>query len=307
MADLHRDRVRAGDGPFAKQTSKVGLFREVGAPLVRQKTLSGSAVTIEWIERRGTGAVDWRYRQDRDALFYFEQGIVACRGELDGRGISRSLNGTSKLAFIEAGSTVETEVEVPGRCIYWVAFIDKDRLLGAEESLAQRRLESRIGIQSSAMASTMNSLRPELVRNDDLSTLYLESWATQALVILHRALDGTAPRGLDARIGKSALSKVIDFMEANVGADLTLQDIARLVDLSPRQMRRAFVAATGAGPSEMFTNIRLERAARDLRQSGRSVTEISLDCGFSQPQHLATAFRRKFGLTPTEFRRSSLS
>ncbi len=307
MADLGQDRVRAEDGPFAKRTPKVEFFREVGAPLVQQKTLSGSAVTIEWIERRGAGKVDWRYRQDRDALFYFEQGIEACRGVLDGRGISRPLNGASKLAFIEAGSTVEIEVEVPGRCIYWVAFIDKKRLLGAEESLARRRLASHIGFQSLAMASTMNGLRPELVRNDDLSTLYLESWAMQALVLLHRALDESAPREHHAPIGKSALSKVIDFMEANVGNDLTLQNIAKLVDLSPRQLRRAFVAATGAGPNEMFTNIRLERAARDLRQSRRSVTDISLDCGFSQPQHLATAFRRKFGLTPTEFRRGSLS
>lgn len=307
MADSRPDRVRVEDGPFAKRSSKVDFFREVGAPLVRQKTLSRSAVTIEWIERRGTGKVDWRYRQDRDALFFFEQGIVACHGVLDGRGISRSLNGTSKLAFIEAGSTVESEVEVPGRCIYWVAFIDKERLLGAEERLAQRRLASSIGFQSTAMAAAMNGLRPELVRNDDLSTLYLESWAMQALVLLHRALDEPAPRGLDARIGKSALSKVIDFMEANVGADLTLQTIAKLVDLSPRQLRRAFVAATGVGPNEMFMNIRLEHAARDLRQGSRSVTDISLDCGFSQPQHLATAFRRKFGLTPTEFRRSSLS
>jgi hypothetical protein len=52
-------------------------------------------VTIEWIERRGAGAVDWRYRQDRDALFYFEQEVVACRGVLDGSRISRPLSGTS--------------------------------------------------------------------------------------------------------------------------------------------------------------------------------------------------------------------
>jgi AraC-like DNA-binding protein len=307
MADLRQDRVRAEDSSFAKRTPKVEFFREVGAPLVQQKTLSGSAVMIEWIERRGAGKVGWHYRQDRDALFYFEQGIEACHGVLDGRGLNRPLNGASKLAFIEAGSTVETEVDVPGRCIYWVAFIDTKRLLGAEASLVHRRLESRIGFQSPAITSTMNGLRPELVRNDELSMLYVESWATQALVLLHRAVDGLAPPQQDAAIGKRALSTVIDFMEANVGNDVTLRDIAKLVDLSPRQVRRAFVAATGAGPSAMFTKIRLERAARDLRQSRRSVTEISMDCGFSQPQHLATAFRRKFGLTPMAFRRSYAS
>jgi hypothetical protein len=99
MADPKQGRVREEDNPFARRTS-VEFFREVGAPLVQKKTLSKSAVTIEWIERRGAGAVDWRYRQDRDALFYFEQGVVACRGVLDGSRISRPWSGTSKLAFI---------------------------------------------------------------------------------------------------------------------------------------------------------------------------------------------------------------
>jgi AraC-like DNA-binding protein len=304
MADVLRDCVREADKSFAGRPSKLEFFREVGAPLIRKKTLSRSAVTIEWIERRGAGAVGWRYRQDRDAIFYFQEGIVACRGVLDGRGISRQLSGASKLAFIEAGSTVETEVEVPGRCIYWVALIDRARLLRPEESLARRRFASRVGFENSAMALAMNSLRSELVRNDELSTLYLESWATQALVLLHRSLNDPPPPA-KSRLGRSELSKVIEFMEANVGSDITLDSIAKLVDLSPRHLRRVFLAATGVGPSEMFTNIRLERAARDLRHSRKSVTEISLDCGFSQPQHFATAFRRKFGLTPTVFRSDS--
>jgi AraC-like DNA-binding protein len=304
MAEAQQACVRGADNPFAGGTSKVGFFREVGAPLIRQETLSKSAVTIERIERRGAGTVGWRYRQDRDALFYFEQGILACRGVLDGREIRRELSGASKLGFVEAGSTVETEVKVPGRCTYWVVFIDKERLLGREERLARRRLASQIGFESSAMALAMNSLKSELARDDELSTLYLESWAIQALVLLHRSVEEPAARA-KARLDGNEMAKVISFMEENVGNDIKLESIAKLVELSPRHLRRLFLAATGVGPCEMFTNIRLERAARDLLHSRKSVMDISLDCGFSQPQHLATAFRRKFGLTPTAFRQKA--
>lgn len=306
MADEIRACVREEDNPFAKRTSQLEFFREVGAPLVQKKTLSKSAVTIEWIERRGAGAVDWRYRQGRDALFYFERGVVACRGKLDGSRINHELSGPSKLAFIEAGSTVETEVNVPGRCIYWVAFIDRGRLLAREESLPQRRLASQIGFESAAVASAMNNLRTEFAREDELSNLYLESWAIQTLVLLHRSSD-QLPLPSQTRLGKSEISRVIEFMEENVGIDIRLDRLAELVDVSPRHLRRMFLAATGVGPSEMLTNMRLERAARDLRYSRKNITDISLDCGFSQPQHLATAFRRKFGMTPTAFRRSALS
>jgi len=304
MSDGKHSCVREQDNSFAKRPSRAEFFREVGAPLVRKKALSGSTVTIEWIERQGAGAVDWRYRQDRDALFYFERGVVACRGVLDGSGISRQLNGSSNLGFIEAGSTVETEVIVPGRCIYWVAFIDRGRLLAGEEALMRRRLASQIGFENAAVALAMNSLRTELSTNDDLSNLYLEAWAIQALVLLHRSSVQLPPQS-KALLSKIQISKVIEFMEANIGNDITLDRLAELVDVSPRHLRRLFLATTGVAPSEMFTNIRLARAAVDLRHSRKSVTEISLDCGFSQPQHLATAFRRKFGLTPTAFRQSA--
>jgi AraC-like DNA-binding protein len=305
MADLKQACVRERAMPFTGRTSRAEFFREVSAPLVQKKTLSKSSVTIERIERQGAGRVDWRYRQDRDALFYFEGGIVGCRGALDGVEISRQLNGASRLAYIEAGSTIETEVKVPGRCIYWVAFIDRETLLGWDKGLA-RPLVSRVGFESSAMAWAMTSLRFELGQNDELSALYLESWAMQALVLLHRSL--TEPRpSTKNRLGGNEISKVMEFMEANVGNDITLGHIAKLVDLSPRHLRRLFLAATGVGPNQMFTNIRLDRAARDLRCSRKNITDISMDCGFSQPQHLATAFRRKFGLTPSEYCRNATS
>jgi AraC-like DNA-binding protein len=305
MAHAQRDCVREEDRSFGNRTAQAEFFRQVGAPLLQRKALSRRAVTIEWIERKGAGPVDWRYRQDRDALFYFERGIAACRGSLDGAKFDRRLNGASKLAFIEAGSTVEGEVNVPGRCMYWVAFIDRAHLLGPQQSI-EWRIESRIGLDNSVMISVLNGLRPELLRDDELSTLYLESWAMQAMVLLHRSSD-SCRMSANRRIGRSELSKVIEYMEANVGSDLTLDSIAKLVDLSPRHLRRVLLAATGLGPSEMFTNIRLDRVARQLRHSRKSVTEIALECGFSQPQHLATAFRRKFGSSPTEFRRGATS
>ena len=116
--------------------------------------------------------------------------MLRCHGALDGGRIDRQLDGATRLAFIEACSTIETEVEISGRCFYWVAFIDKARLLGdGEEILRQRRLDSRIGFDNAALAVAVKGLRTELTRTDQLSNLYIESWAIQALVLLHRLFD----------------------------------------------------------------------------------------------------------------------
>src|SRR5258708_40253330 len=111
--------------------------------------LQGPEVTSEWIERRGRVSVDWRYRLYRYALFYFEQGVLACHGALDGGRIDRQLNGATSLAFIEACSTIETEVEISGRCLYCVAFIDNAGLPGGEEEILKpQRLDCRTGFHS---------------------------------------------------------------------------------------------------------------------------------------------------------------
>ncbi len=59
----------------------------------------------------------------------------------------------------------------------------------------------------------------------------------------------------------------------------------------------------GETVAEFTRRLRLEKAAnRLLDGSGDDVTAIALECGFSSSQNFARAFRRRFDLTPTEFR-----
>jgi transcriptional regulator GlxA family with amidase domain len=109
----------------------------------------------------------------------------------------------------------------------------------------RRRLASRIGFENAAVALAMNSLRTELSRNDDLSNLYLEAWAIQALVLLHRSSVQLPPHA-KTLLSKIQISNIIEFMEANVGNDITLDSLAKFVDVSPRHLRRLFLAATGS-------------------------------------------------------------
>src|SRR5260370_26022212 len=147
-----------------------------------------------------------------------------------------------------------------------------------------------MGVGKGGVAMAMNNLRAELVGSDEMSNLFIESWAIQSLIHLHRSFD-CLPQQMNVRLGKNEIAKVVEFMDANLGRNITLNSIAHLVGLSPRHFRRLFRASTGVGPSEMFKSMRLEKAALELRYGRKHITEISLDCGFSQPQHFATAFR----------------
>jgi len=298
LAELAQGSVREPAVPFAGLTSP-GTFREVGAPLVRRTDVSSRHVSVEWMKRRGGGPVTWRYRQDRHAVFWFEHGIRSCTGAVNGSKVQQVLAGDTRLAFVAAGATVDVVFDVPADCSYLVASFDPAlMLLDDEEFLRLGVPASQVGFADPGLALAVARLRQELVHTDAVSCLMVESWAAQAWGLLHRRATTTGGLGF----GSAVLKKVLDRMRERMAEDVPLTELAGLVGLSPRQFCRRFQAATGSTPGRAMDRMRLDLAATLLTTTRRSVTEIALDCGFSQPQHLATAFKRRHGTTPSGFR-----
>ncbi len=84
---------------------------------------------------------------------------------------------------------------------------------------------------------------------------------------------------------------------------LTLEDLARRLATSPRQLQRAFSQAGERGPRAYLRRVRMTRAA-ELLENGWSVREAADLVGYSQPAQFAKAFRREQGRLPAEVRRS---
>jgi AraC family transcriptional regulator len=105
-------------------------------------------------------------------------------------------------------------------------------------------------------------------------------------------------RELHARVqrGRQAMDEMLS-------ESLPLKNIARLAHLSPFHFHRAFCAVFGETPHSYRTRRRLERASRLLKETDFPVTEVCLDTGFESVGSFSTLFRRKYGASPTEFRR----
>ena len=84
----------------------------------------------------------------------------------------------------------------------------------------------------------------------------------------------------------------------------TLADMAAACGMGTTLFSRICNRLTNASPIRYLNLSRLDAAARLLRtEPSRSVTDIALDCGFHSSQYFADQFRRRFGRTPTEFRK----
>jgi len=98
------------------------------------------------------------------------------------------------------------------------------------------------------------------------------------------------------------LRKVEDHVHRNLAGDISIETLAGLVELSPFHFSRMFKQSTGMSPLQFVTRERVTSAQQLIRETPRSLLEISLEVGYTSPSHFAQVFRRVVGVTPTEFR-----
>jgi len=99
------------------------------------------------------------------------------------------------------------------------------------------------------------------------------------------------------------LVEAVSLMEANIEEPLTPDDLARLVDLSRRQLERLFKRYLNCVPSRYYLELRLSRARQFLLQTRLSVIDVALACGFASTPHFSKCYHDFFGYPPSQERR----
>ncbi|MGZ4277675.1 MAG: helix-turn-helix transcriptional regulator [Solirubrobacteraceae bacterium] len=84
--------------------------------------------------------------------------------------------------------------------------------------------------------------------------------------------------------------------------DLSLDDVARRVASSRRQLQRAYAEIGATTFREHLTAVRMDRAAEMLAGRGVTVREVAHRVGYRQPAQFAKAFRRRHGVAPSAYR-----
>ncbi|MBN2238837.1 MAG: AraC family transcriptional regulator [Dehalococcoidales bacterium] len=102
---------------------------------------------------------------------------------------------------------------------------------------------------------------------------------------------------------RSRINRVIDYIESNIDRPLTLRELSDVAGFSSYHFHRIFSGMVGETLYGFIQRIRLEKAALKLVLNQRkTITEISLDVGFTSMSAFARAFREKFGMSATKWR-----
>ncbi|MGY8662821.1 AraC family transcriptional regulator [Bradyrhizobium sp. UFLA05-109] len=163
----------------------------------------------------------------------------------------------------------------------------KDPLLGG----AARAITSELQCETSAgkllVESLANSMAVRLVQ------MHATTPAAQAIA-------SPTGQGLDRR----RLLRVLDYIEANLEGDLSLDGMASTACLSRYHFARAFKQAVGQSPFRYVSAKRLERAKVLLIQGDRSLVDIALGLSFSSQAHFTRAFTQATGQPPGRYRQT---
>ena len=98
------------------------------------------------------------------------------------------------------------------------------------------------------------------------------------------------------------LRRVIEFMRVHLAEEMPLAKLAGISGLSQTQFARAFRQAVGEPPHRYIIGLRIERARDLLENSGLSIIQVAMECGFEQPNHFASMFRQHTGMSPRAWR-----
>ncbi|MBS1797035.1 MAG: helix-turn-helix transcriptional regulator [Acidobacteria bacterium] len=134
--------------------------------------------------------------------------------------------------------------------------------------------------------------------------LYTDSLIQTLTLHLLRNYSDAAPVPENTSGGLSGyrLKRVREFIDAHLDADISLQELARIADLSQFHFARAFRRSMGETPQQYLMRQRIERAKQLLAGDELPIVEVGLRTGFKNQSHFTTLFRKFTKYTPKLWR-----
>lgn len=163
-------------------------------------------------------------------------------------------------------------------------------------------LRPDIGWQSEILAETK-----KLLESSKTKTFPLDSQASCARIWVHllENLPAQRCRSTSTPADLAIARNMIGFIQKNYREHVTLQSIAAAGAVGQSKCCRIFTKLLGQTPNAYLTRYRLEKSQELLRSGDLPVTHIASAVGFSGSSYFAETFRKYFGMSPSDYRKTS--
>ena len=207
------------------------------------------------------------------------------------------------MLFRPAGSEMRCR-NAGGRQRLLMCSMPDDRT-GEGMRLPVAHLPPALDLREPSLARTMHRLAHEIVTPGFAAPALVEALIATLLVDFTRSQRTQPPRQARARGGLAPwqIRRIEEAVRETDGPPPSVSALARLVDISPRHLLRAFRTSMGSSVLSHIAQIRLDRACALLSARATPIKQVAGLCGFASTSAFSAAFRRKTGMTPRDFRR----
>ena len=282
---------------------------EIGRASAGTRLLIHSSERLPWsglsLERRSHGSGTWNTPPLDGHMLCLYVGPGMRLDQRRGDGWRSDTIAPGMLQVVPAGVPSDWRHTTTGDFI--ALHLSRSLVAQAESDLARSRqrlaVVDQFCIVDEALAWIGQALYREVLDGGMHGTLYADSLAA---ALAARMLVGHADR-VDGpcqgrrQLRPAVLQRVLEHIDAHLGAPLRLPDLARLVGISTSHFSALFRRSVGMPPYAYVLRRRIERAHRLLLE-GMPIADAALSVGFCDQSHLARHMRRVQGLAPNEVR-----
>lgn len=236
---------------------------------------------------------------DHRLIFYLTPEVVtdcACEGVAQ-----RRIQAPYDFDIVPAGASGVWEDHAP--CDMVSVRLAPGLVTSTAEALAlpggRADLAPKLGARDPLVEHVVRALAAELQAPEPAGRIYADSLAT---ALTTRLLQGFATLGAFGRqtLSKPQLRRIVDYVEANLDGELSLDQLAGVAAMSVPHLTTLFRRTMGQSVHAYVMERRVQRARALLLERRMSIAEVALETGFAHQSHLARWMRRLLGVTPSQ-------
>lgn len=203
------------------------------------------------------------------------------------------------LAFVPEGCDVYSRSDRGGEYLLLSLEHTDDKLAAPEAVLPNRQFNN---VQDNQALKVATALRRLLLTGLPICELEVACLTQELMGHVERVLLNRPEQPMKSWMASRRFSLIEEMVEESLDQKITVSMLANYLQLSEGFFHRAFQASVGQSPYEFILQRRLARARELVSCTDRPLAEVAFEVGFSSHAHMATAFKKRLGISPSVLR-----
>lgn len=296
---------------FKEDTFKISI--PFGQLTAKQWLFDGIKILYSDTELDKPTELDWKGDTELVTMHFNLQGRTSI--QQDGMSNSFELNGNQHNLFYGTSAEGKMKFDELRMKSFMIQF-SKDSFLtiskDGNESLKQFADKIILGTPVAFSNSNLNIDLPlqtcinsilHCDYSDGLKRLFLLSKTIELLVLQAESfnnLQSSKSEYIKNDYDKERIVFARDYLVKNIESPPTLVELAKIVGINEYKLKRGFKEMFNQTAFSYLSDLRLELAKNDLLERKKQATEIAFELGYCSLQHFSSAFKKKFGITPSQ-------